>query len=67
LEKIFKIGGAAKQLTLKFGTEQPAIFNFDIENVDLFYVLAPQGEEESDDFDEEFDSEFDNSDEFDDI
>ncbi len=67
LEKIFKIGSVAKNVTLKFGSEQPAILDFDIENVDLFYVLAPQGEEEESDFEEEFDSEFEDDEEFEDI
>ena len=68
MEKIFKIGNLAKEVTIELGDDQPAIFTFDIENVDLFYVLANQIPEDEDDFDDdEFDAEFDDADEFEDI
>ena len=66
LEKIFKIASISDEVEIKYGTEQPAIFDFSDEMVKVFYVLAPQGEEESDEFVEEFDEEFEDESDLDD-
>ncbi|NHI91386.1 MAG: hypothetical protein EAX96_02710 [Candidatus Lokiarchaeota archaeon] len=65
LEKIFKIASISEVVTVSYGTEQPAVFDFSDDKIEVFYILAPQSDETEDEFESDFDENFEEEEDLD--
>ncbi|MHA1784296.1 MAG: hypothetical protein ACTSVY_13920 [Candidatus Helarchaeota archaeon] len=71
MERIFKSSSISSAFNFYCGKDEagssiPAKFDFSTDDITLYYILAPQMEEEED-FDEDFDDTFNDDDDFEDI